>query len=323
MAPLVARFSETRFVLLSGACDSDLMLKAMEVGARHLLLKSAIKDDLAAVLGRLLSLGGNGSSGDGAIITVLSGSGGCGATTLAFNLANELALASERPSLLIDLDRYYGAIAPYLGLKGRYGIGDLLSRDGHIDGELLQSTTVPFAENLHVLLSPVSTAVPSSKPVSHRNMDKILCACKQSYAHTVIDAPRALHEMVATLAAASSSVLLVFQMTVKDVHVIRAERARLLERGIPDTRIILVGNRYDKRSSVTPDEARAVLGHQPLHLIANDYRTAVDCVNFGRPLSKAAPSSPLRRDIRQLIDALDLVPPQKVVHQASRIAALW
>lgn len=308
IAPLVARFTETRFVLLAGAFDSDLMLAAMEVGARQLLLKSAIEDDLAAVLGRLLSLGGNGSSGDGSIITVLSGSGGCGATTLAFNLANELALTSDRQSLLVDLDRYYGALAPYLGLKGRYGIGDLLARDGNIDGDLVQSTAVAFADNLHVLLSPVSTAVPSSKPVHHRNMDKVLCACKQAYAHTVIDAPRALHEMAATLAAASSFVLMVFQMTVKDVHVIRAERARLLERGIPESRIVLVVNRYDKRSSVTPDEACDALGRQPLHLITNDYRTAVDCVNFGRPLSKAAPSSPLRRDIRQLIDALALTP---------------
>jgi len=302
--PLVARFTETRFVLLAKDSGSDLMLEAMQVGARHLLAKSAIKADLTGVLSRLLPTDRIGPSGDGTIITLLSGSGGCGATTLAFNLANELALASARESLLIDLDRYYGALAPYLGLQGHYGIGDLLARDSHIDGDLVRSTAVAFSNSLHVLLSPVSINPLTSKPVHHRNMDKVLCACKQAYAYTILDAPRALREMAATLAGASTAVLLVFQLTVKDIHVVRAARAALLERGIPESRIVLVANRYDKRSSVTPNEARGALGDQPVHLITNDYRTAVDCVNLGRPLSKTAPSSPLRRDIKQLINSL-------------------
>jgi pilus assembly protein CpaE len=304
--PLVARFTETRFVLLANEFGSDLMLEAMQVGARHLLLKSAIKAELAGVLARLLPANGHTSSGDGTVITMLSGSGGCGATTLAFNLAHELALASRRESLLIDLDWYYGAIAPYLGLQGHYGIGDLLARDSHIDGTLVRSTAVAFSTNLHVLLSPVSINSLHSEAINNQNLSKVLYACKQAYAHTVIDAPRVSRQVAATLAGASAVVLIVFQLTVKDIHIVRSVRAALFERGIPENRVVLVANRYDKHSSVTLNEAQDALGGQPLRLVANDYRTAVYNINFGRPLSETAPSSLLRRDIKQLVDSLRL-----------------
>ena len=301
--PLVARFSETRFILLSNNFGPDLMLEAMQVGARHLLLKSAIKSELTGALGRLLPASGSGSSGQGTVITLLSGSGGCGATTLAFNLANELALGSARESLLIDLDWYYGALAPYLGIQAHYGVGDLLARDGHIDGNLVRSTAVAFSNHLNVLLSPVSINALNTESIHNQNMDKVLYACKQAYAHTVIDAPRVSRQVAATLAGVSTAVLIVFQLTVKDIHIVRSARAALLERGIPESRIVLVANRYDKRSSVPLTEAQDALGGQPLSLVANDYRTAVYNINFGRPLAETAPSSLLRRDIRQLIES--------------------
>ncbi len=294
---LAARFPETKFVLLSHKFGPDLMLEGMQAGARGMLLKSAIKADLASTLGRLLPDSGHGSSGNGKIITLLSGGGGCGVTTLAFNLANELALASTRESLLVDLDWYYGALAPYLGLQGKFGIGDLLARDSRIDGNLVRSTAVAYSDHLHVLLSPASINAQNTEFVPDQNLNQVLSACRQAYAHTIIDAPRVSRQVAVTLAEASTSVMMVFQLTVKDIHKIRSLRTTLLESGIPESRIVLVANRYDKRSSVSLEDAQIALGGLPVSLIANDYRAAVHNVNFGRPLSESAPTSLLRRDL--------------------------
>jgi pilus assembly protein CpaE len=183
-----------------------------------------------------------------------------------------------------------------------------LARDGHVDGHLVRSTAVPFSDRLHVLLSPVSINALHAESVHNQNMSKVLHACKQTYRHTIIDAPRVSRQVAATLAGASSAVLIVFQLTVKDIHIVRAARTALREHGLPNDRIVLVANRHDKRSMVSVDEARKALGDQPLHLIANDYRTAVHNINFGRSLAETAPTSLLRRDIRQLIDSLGLTP---------------
>jgi pilus assembly protein CpaE len=269
---------------------------------------------------------GDGSSGEGTIITLMAGSGGCGATTLAFNLANELGAARE--ALLMDMDFDYGAIAPYLGLQGKFGIGDLLARDGRVDGNLVRSTAVTFSKNLHVLLSPVSVNAPQTEAADYPNLNEVLSACKQAYAHTIIDAPHVSRRVGATLAGASTAVLIVFQLTVKDIHSVRSLRAALVEGGLSENRIALVANRYDKNSSVTPHEAQEALGVKTLHLVANDYQTAVNNINFGRPLSETASASLLRRDIMQLINRLGLAPqvagePELARQKKTHPAGLW
>ncbi len=65
----------------------------MQAGARHFLRKSAIQTELDPVLEHLLSHGPQESTRLGVVLSVFSCSGGCGATTVAINLANELRLA--------------------------------------------------------------------------------------------------------------------------------------------------------------------------------------------------------------------------------------
>ena len=51
---LSRRFSQARFIVLSRAVSSELVLRAMQAGARHFMLKSAINSELSDVLDRLL-----------------------------------------------------------------------------------------------------------------------------------------------------------------------------------------------------------------------------------------------------------------------------
>ena len=66
----------------------------------------------------------------GSAVTILSAGGGCGATTLAVNLAAELGAIdpSSDPPLVVDLDYHYGAVSTYLAVQGDYGVLDLLNR---------------------------------------------------------------------------------------------------------------------------------------------------------------------------------------------------
>src|SRR4051812_6241157 len=112
LEPVVRRFPETRFIVLANSMESELMLEAMQMGARHFMAKQSIPATLAGVLDRLCSNGGGrgASERDGNILSVLSAGGGCGATTIAVNLAAELQLAGSTSNLLIDLDYSYGAV---------------------------------------------------------------------------------------------------------------------------------------------------------------------------------------------------------------------
>lgn len=308
LEPIIGRFKDTRFIVLAADRQAELLLEAMQVGARHVVEKSAIPVDLAGVLRRLIPGGPAQASTDGSVFTLLSAGGGCGSTTLAVNLANELSLAERQAALIVDLDACFGAVAGYLGLEGQYGLADLLADPDRLDGELIRSTAISYSRGLEALISPAST--PNGKPgwLDFGRLRDVLSLCRRAYRHTVVDAPRAPLDLAAQLAHASDATLIVMQLNVKDVRYMQSLIGGLKDRGVHADRILPVVNRYHKRHSmVTLDEAKAAIGRIPLVQVRNDYKSAVRGMNYGRPLEQAAPHSRLRRDVRALAARLSSV----------------
>jgi pilus assembly protein CpaE len=296
---VIQRFPDTRFLVLSSTFRREFVFEAMQVGARHYLIKDSIEADLLGVLHRLVPDRGAEVGQQGCSVTVLAASGGCGATTFAVNLANELG-TSEAPALVIDLDCFHGAVASYLGVEGRYGIADVLSRDGHIDGHLISSTSIAYSKSLHVLLSPASIDFVNPKPPRFEVLKDVLEACTSAYAYTVIDAPRVPIRVQSLLARTTATTFIVFQLTVKDINMAAATRQALIAGGAAEDRIVCVANRYRKRSPVSLNDARKALGDATVRLVRNDFHSAVRSLNDGRLLAESAASSRLRRDICDL-----------------------
>lgn len=301
---VIARFPDSRFVVLSRERGDGLMIEAMQVGARHFLVKQSIREELADVLHRLVPGGLPKRRTDGPMITILSASGGCGATSIAVNLAKELHLLSGEQTLLVDLDCYYGGVATYLGLEGQYGLGDVLAHRAAIDSDLIHTTAVPSGKGMRTLLSPASTNFRTSGPLVSERVGETMDALSGSGTTTVIDAPRLGSEMESIVARASRVTLLVFQLCVKDIRTAKAMRQGLMESGVESDRIVSVVNRFRKgHSMVSLDDAAAVLGNR-VERLQNDYKAASAALNFGQPLAEAAPRSYLRRDIVHLAEII-------------------
>ena len=306
LEPVAARFPESRFVALTSGLQQELVLEAMQAGARHLLQKKSLAAELLAVLHRLAPGVTTRPPGQGAVLTVISGSGGAGGTLVALNLANEIGLMLARPTLLVDMDMSYGSLAPYLGLKGLYGLGHVLGRQGPVDDRLIHSSAVAYSDTVHVLMSPAVRAngTPAADLLKADRLATVLEACKRAYACTVIDAPRLPIGASTILAAASRAVLIIFQLTVKDIHLVRSVYGALIEHGVPADRVVLVANRFQKRNPVGLADAEKALGGLRLRTLSNDFRSAVQGINYGQPLTVAAPSSALRRDVLGLAENL-------------------
>jgi pilus assembly protein CpaE len=301
LEPIANRFVQTRFIVLSSELDNGLVLKAMQVGARHVQIKETIASELAGALQRLIPNTSAQASQAGSALTVLSASGGCGSTTLAVNLANELQIETEEPVLLVDLDYCYGAVASYLELQGQYGIADVLAHNGGIDPQLISTTAVRHSEKLYALLSPATINFSKVKPLDTGKLDVALAACRRDYRFIVIDAPRVSMDVATTLAAASEVTLIVLQPMVKDLRVAKTMLSALVEHGMSADRIKPIVNRYSRRHQmITMEDAQEVLNGIPLGRLCNDFSGAVRGINYGKPLARAAPRSPLRRELVQL-----------------------
>ena len=292
---------QTRVIVVSNRFDKELILEAMQAGARHFLRKRSIASELDQVLERLLVDGAMKDVALGEIVSVFSAGGGCGATTVALNVANELRLATSEAVLAIDMDTCYGTVSHYLGIDGKYGIADVLSHKGLIDKELVESSAYSYMEDFHVLLSPASIAGNGVKPIQYEKLTEALEACRQAYKYTVIDSPRVSAGMAGKLAALSKFSLVVFQLTVKDLKFARSLISSLTESGVSHSRIIALANRVKKRGPmVRMEDSKKAVGMDSFRHIRSDWQKAMKALNRGQLLAQAVRRSGLRSDFERL-----------------------
>lgn len=299
LEPIIARFPQSRFILLCQSVRSELVLEAMQIGARHLLNKQQLSKDLEAVMERVLK-NPAASSGCGKVITVFSAGGGCGSTTVAINVANEIQANDCTSTLLVDLDWPYGGLGTYLGVRGVFGIADVLAHPRTPDSSLISTGAIKHTSKLSVLLSPGSVRFGSASPACE-NLPTALQACRSAYSCTLIDAPHLPLEVAEILAGCSDMSLIVMQPAVKDVSIARNLYNALKSRGGSSAQIGIIINRYHRRrASISLQECERALGLQPFAVLRNDSKSGMLAATLGQTLSQVAPRSTLRQDIREL-----------------------
>jgi pilus assembly protein CpaE len=301
LSAISAMHASTWFIVLSKEFDERRVLHAMQAGARHFLRKDAIATELEPALERLLVHGSQTPTRLGTILSIFSCSGGCGATTAVVNLATELRQAFAQRVLIVDLDEHYGAAAAYLGLAGRYGIGHILSREGPIDRQLIESTAITHGEGLDLVLSPATAQADLGVTLDYSRLLAALEACRESYDYILADAPRLPRRVMADLASVSGMNLIVLQLTVRDVTFAGALVAFLVSQGIPPARLIPLANRARRGAALVKlEDGRRAIGVAALYPIRDDWAKAVRSANRGQPLCDVAGRSRLRRDYRRL-----------------------
>ncbi len=298
---ITSLYPEAHFVVVASNSSEELILEAMRVGARYFILKNHIETKLNGVVEHLLSVGFKKAYSPGSIISVFSASGGCGATTVALNLANELRIVTGKTILTVDLDHNYGAVSSYLELSGSYNLIDVLNRGEQIDENLVMSSAANYLKDFHVLTSPASNEHFLSNGFKYPNLIAFFEACRQAYKYTIIDAPRVSEDVARLLAAISEVQLIVFQQTVKDIKIARSIISSLTRWGAGPERIIPLANKFRRFSPlVTLEDTKNVMGLDNIYYIRNDFRRVVNCINHGELLAKSAPWSGVRREFQKL-----------------------
>ncbi|MHC4208057.1 MAG: AAA family ATPase [Planctomycetota bacterium] len=301
MSKILTAYPKIYIVVVCSHFTKKLALQAMKTGVRHYLEKKTIASELTHELQQLISGSAKKEALSGSVISIFSAGGGCGATTVAINLANELRLLSSKPVLLIDLDSCYGTVSTYLGIKSEFGIVDVLARKGLIDKHLIQSSAYPYMDNYHVLPSPAGIKSQKQMLLQFENLPRVLEACREVYRYTVIDAPRMSESDVAKLAGLSDILLIVFQLTIKDVNFARSMVLSLTKTGISGNKIMSLVNRFKKRSRlVRLEDGKKALGLKSCNVIRSDWRKAIKSVNSAKPLAQVVQKSGLRNDFKKL-----------------------
>lgn len=182
--------------------DAGIWQRAVEVGATHVVFLPDAEQWLTERFADAAESPGT----DGALVAVLGGRGGAGATTFASALA-VTATRAGRSTLLVDGDPLGGGIDLVFGGEHDHGLRwpGLLSTRGRVPAAAL-SGALPRMQGLSVL----SWDRGRTDAVPLEALEAVLSAGRRAHELVVVDLPRCLDEAGrAVLAAATTTVLVV------------------------------------------------------------------------------------------------------------------
>ena len=241
------------------------------------------------------------------IVTVARARGGIGATTLAVNLADQLAAktggrfrkAEGARVALVDLDLQFGAVSSFLDLPARDTLYDIAAEQRMPDWAWIEDEMETAANGVKVLTAP-KRFVPLDG-LAGAQVGAILEALRDQFDYIVVDLPHSLVDWTQAVMDRSDKVLLVTDSTVPSIR--QAKRLiDFLQEETPGLPVEVVVNLEARPVIKARHHAQAAkLLERPFNTwLPPDAKAARAALDRGVPLSEASRRSALTRSIAGL-----------------------
>ncbi|WP_029375364.1 AAA family ATPase [Oceanicola sp. S124] len=265
--------------------------------------------------------GGGKGDRNGAVLVCHGLAGGTGATTLAVNLAYELAQGAPRPSrrgkrkaeappppkvCLLDLDLQYGSVATYLDLPRREAVYELLSDTEAMDADVFKQALMGFEEQISVLTAP--TEMLPLDLVSQQDIQRIIEMARSHFDFVVIDMPKTIVQWTETVLNEAQVYFAMIEMDMRSAQNIQRLKRALQAEELPVEKLRYAMNRAPKFTDLTARQRVKRLAETldiaiDLHF-PDGGRQVTQGADHGVPLGSAAPKNPLRKEIQKLAHSL-------------------
>ena len=292
VSKITSEFKNCRVLVLSDKPDVDLVIRAMRIGASDFISMPLIKTEFMDVLDKVYCDLTNSAPKKSKcrVLTVYSNKGGVGKTSIATNLALELAKITKENVALIDLNFQMGDVTTFLDLKPSFNISYMLQNLDKINEDFLLSTLEKYKDtSLYVLADP-----PYFKQVddiSSKDIQKLFDILRDTFSYVVVDTSGSF-EARAMNALENSD--LIFLVTIVNLPALRnCQRClELFEKlGFDNDKVQVLINRYMENDEIKAEDVEEVLGRKLYWKIPNNYFTMMSAINKGVPVSDVNPDS--------------------------------
>lgn len=277
-------------------------------------LQSAIERLKSASHSRASSAGNgpslkSGDSKEGALLVVHGLAGGCGATTLAVNLAWELATIDKNnsPSVcLLDLDLQYGSVSTYLDLPRREAVFEMLSDSDNLDDEVFSQALVSYEDRLQVLTAP--TDIVPLDLLAPEDIQRVIDMARAHFDYVVIDMPSTLVHWSETVLQAAHVYFALIELDMRSAqNALRMKRA-LQSEDLPFNKLRFAMNRAPKFTDLS-GKSRVKRMAESLGIsidlqLPDGGKQVMQGADHGQPLAVSASKNPLRKEIAKLAQSL-------------------
>ncbi|WP_367181311.1 CpaE family protein [uncultured Roseovarius sp.] len=249
------------------------------------------------------------SDTDGVVLATHGMAGGTGSTTLAVNLAWELATVSKTDAprvCLIDLDLQFGSVATYLDLPRREVVYEMWSDTETMDEDILKQALVSFEEKMWVLTSP-----PDMLPldmITPEDVGRVIELARSKFDYVIVDMPSTLVQWTETVLTSSQIYFATLELDMRSAqNVMRLKRALRAEE-LPLEKLRFCVNRAPKFTDLSGKSRVKRMGESleisiEIHL-PDGGRPVSQSGDHGLPLASSAAKNPLRKEIAKLAASL-------------------
>ena len=292
VSKITSDFPQCRVVTVSDKPDVDLVIRTMRVGASDFISMPLIKSELFETFEKIYNnmTGVTAKRSKCRIISVYSNKGGVGKTSIATNLALELAKVTKENVALIDLNFQLGDVTTFLDLKPSFNISYMLQNLDKINEDFLLSTLEKYKDtSLYVLADP--PFFKKTDGISLSNISKLMDILRDTFSYVIVDTTAGFDSKALKALEASDLVLFV---TIVNLPALR-NCQRCLEQfekmGLEQDKIQILINRYMENDEISSNDVEEVLNKKIYWKVPNNYFTMMSAINKGLPVSGVNPDS--------------------------------
>ncbi len=246
---------------------------------------------------------------EGAVIVCHGLAGGTGSTTLAVNLAWELAQMSTQkaPSVcLLDFDMQQGSVSTYLDLPRREVVMEMLSETEEMDADIFGQALLTFEDKLQVLTAP-SEMIPLDF-ISVEDVERVVEMARSHFDFVIIDMPHTLVQWSETILQMAHVYFALIELDMRSAqNALRMKRA-LQSEGLPFDKLRFALNRAPKFTDLS-GKSRVKRMAESLGIsidlqLPDGGKPITHSCDHGLPLATSNAKNPLRKEIAKLARSL-------------------
>ncbi|MEI6986366.1 MAG: AAA family ATPase [Rhodospirillaceae bacterium] len=262
----------------------------------------------------------------GQVIAFIGAKGGCGSSTLAANVAVQLAEHGNADVVVLDLDLPFGGADLAFNIETTYGVQSILSDPERVDDTFLQRFGAKHGDHLYLLAAPGTLEFDAM--ISVTALDATLAALRQQAKYVVLDLPKLWCEWVRQVVHTADQVVITAMPDLVSVRNTRNIVDFLASRRALDQPPMLVLNRVGatRRGEVETKDFGGTVGLTPSFVIGEDTILFGQAAAIGKTLGEINNRSKAAEVIKLLAAKLAgpvALPPRRSAPAISAIAMAW
>lgn len=317
----LAKSKHIKVILIAEDVSPAVLHQLLRQGADEFVPYPLPENELQAAIDRLHkkpepvvtslapTLPKEGTPGSGVLLAVHGLAGGTGSTTLATNMAYELATVEKTNNprvCLLDLDLQFGSVATYLDLPRRDVVYEMWSDTEAMDDDIFKQALTPFNDKMHVLTAPLDM-LPLDF-ITAEDISRVLGLARKHFDYVVVDMPKTLVQWSETLLQEAQVYFATLELDMRSAqNTLRLKRALKAE-DLPFEKIRFCLNRAPKFTDLN-GKSRVKRMAESLEIsiemqLPDGGKQIPQCNDHGLPLGDSAAKNPLRKEIMKLARSL-------------------